>query len=685
MSRYNHPRKQTFTDYLMQAVFFIVSIALLSFFFPHETSNIPYYALNEPWDDDALIAKESFDIERNDSSWESEKAKVIDSFEPYYKKDLESGTKNIMRLKHDLDSIISKEGLAAEKCDQLVSILDAEYKIGILPNSNFKELKETQKRTILIYSNNEFSGIDIENLKSEQEVYKEMMAQDDEALHSALQRLNISRYIIPNLSYDSFKSQNALNDRLKTISKFIGKVKEGEKIVDKGQIITVPIKEKLDSYYIHEANREKTSSEKWNQFGGQLLYITLCVLALLMYFYQFRIDYLHSFRRMLLVSILCVTFPLLTYIGIRNEWGTVYVIPYCMLPIFIRVFLDSRTAFISHLVSIMLSAIVVPAPFEFVTIQILAGLTAIYSLKQLQQRSDLFIAVVLVIATSMLAYLCTDLIHMNFVKDKVDISTYIGIAAGGGLLLISYLLLFPIEKIFKFTSTVTLVELSNINHPILRRLSEEAPGTFQHSMQVANLSAEVANKIGANTQLVRTGALYHDIGKLKNSVFFTENQSGNNPHNTLPYEDSAQIIIQHVKYGLELAQKHRLPQSIKNFIASHHGRSKTKFFYISYINENPDKEVNGEIFTYPGPNPASTEEAILMMADAVEAASRSLSEYTEESVSNLVDRIVDTQVQEGYFAHCPITFENIEVAKQTFKNKLKSIYHTRISYPELRK
>ena len=276
--------------------------------------------------------------------------------------------------------------------------------------------------------------------------------------------------------------------------------------------------------------------------------------------------------------------------------------------------------------------------------------------------------------------------HMNFFNiEGVKADTYIYIAINGGLLLLCYPLLFPLERMFQFTSMVTLVELSNVNNPLLRRLSEEAPGTFQHSMQVANLAAEVANKLGANVQLVRTAALYHDIGKLKNPAFFTENQQGVNPHSTLAYEDSAQIIIQHVKYGLELAGKHNLPESIKNFIATHHGRSKTRFFFISFMNQNPGKEVNEEIFTYPGPNPSTLEEAILMMADAVEAASRSLQDYSEESISNLVERIVDIQVKEGYFNRCPITFENISTCKEVFCKKLKSIYHTRISYPEMKK
>ena len=685
MSRYNHPHTTTTLEYILRTVFILLGIALLGFVCPRESSLKMEYHLDEPWDGDALIAKDSFIIHRSDSSIAQERIKIQNEHEPIYEIRADIAASQVAQFRHMLDSVGNSFGLPHDKRHHVVRTLEEAYATGILPDSCYRSLQERNTTSVHLYANNEGYRMELNKLKSDKSLYEELMNQE-EALHEVLLHIKLNRYIQPNLFFDEVKNSSEIKVKLDNIPIFKGRVQVGEKIVDKGQIVNEQIAEKLDSYIKQENSREKTSAEQWSQFGGQLLYIALMLIALGLFFHQFRSDYLSSLRHMLLIWILCLIFPLITYICIRNEWTNIYVIPYCMIPILIRVFMDSRTAFITHAISILLSAIAIELPFEFVVVQLLAGLIAIYSLKQLQQRSDLFMAVVYVIGTSLLAYLCMDLYHMNFVNAKgVDTDTYIGIAAGGGLLLISYLLLFPIEKLFKFTSTVTLVELSNINNPILRRLSEEAPGTFQHSMQVANLSAEVANQLGANAQLVRTGALYHDIGKLKDPVFFTENQSGNNPHNNLPFEDSAQIIIQHVRYGLELAQKNRLPQSIKDFIASHHGRSKTKFFYISYINQNPGKEVNDEIFTYPGPNPKSLEEAILMMADSVEAASRSLNEYTEESVSTLVDRIVDSQVKEGYFNHCPITFENIETAKQTFKEKLKSIYHTRISYPELKR
>ena len=271
-----------------------------------------------------------------------------------------------------------------------------------------------------------------------------------------------------------------------------------------------------------------------------------------------------------------------------------------------------------------------------------------------------------------------DDIEAVFFQDSIPI------CGSSVLLLIAYLLLFPIERTLGFTSSITLLELSNANNPLLRRLSEEAPGTFQHSIQVSNLCAAVASRIGAKSQLVRTGALYHDIGKLHHPVFFTENQNTINPHTRLTNAQSAQIIISHVKEGLALADKHRLPKVIKDFIATHHGTSIARFFYTQAVNKNPDEVIDPAIFTYPGPNPFTAEQAILMMTDAVEAASRSLKEVTEESINALVDKIIDGQLEAGYFRNCPITFKDIEDAKEVLKDKLRTIYHTRIQYPEFK-
>ena len=333
---------------------------------------------------------------------------------------------------------------------------------------------------------------------------------------------------------------------------------------------------------------------------------------------------------------------------------------------------------------ILICAAAVKYQYEFIIVQLVAGLVAIYSLRELSQRAQLFKTAVLVTIGSSAMYFALQLMQDNNIT-SMDHSMYKYFIVNGVLLLFAYPMMLIIEKAFGFISNVTLIELSNTSKDLLRQLSEVAPGTFQHSVMVSNLAAEIANKIGAKAQLVRTGAMYHDIGKMKNPAFFTENQVGTNPLDKMPRIEAAQIVISHVTEGLKMAEKFNLPSIIKDFINTHHGSGKTKYFYISYKNEHPDEPVDDSLFTYPGPDPFTREQAILMMADTVEAASRSLPEYTEESISNLVNRLIDQQVSEGYFVYCPITFHDIAVAKQVLTERLKSIYHTRTSYPELAK
>ena len=331
----------------------------------------------------------------------------------------------------------------------------------------------------------------------------------------------------------------------------------------------------------------------------------------------------------------------------------------------------------------LICAAAVKYQYEFIIVQLASGLVAIYSLRELSKRSQIFITALLVAIASCVIYSALQLMQDNQVFN-IDRNMYTYFIINGIFLLLSYPLMYIIEKMFGFTSNVTLFELSNTNKGLLRNLSEIAPGTFQHSITVGNLAAEIANRIGANSLLVRTGALYHDIGKMTNPVFFTENQAGVNPHDQLSELESAQIIISHVSEGLKMAEKVGLPNIIKDFITTHHGTGITKFFYINYCNAHPTEVVDKSLFQYPGPNPFTREQAILMMADTVEAASRSLKEYTEESISGLVSKLIDGQVADGFFKECPITFRDIALAKLVLTERLKAIYHTRISYPHLK-
>ena len=499
-----------------------------------------------------------------------------------------------------------------------------------------------------------------------------------------LQLCNLNDYLSPNLFYDKEKSESAKKDLLSKISWSNGYVLNGQKIIDRGEIINEQTYNILLSLRKEWEDRSKSTKETRITIFGQVLFVSIFVLFFMIYLELFRNKYYERKGTLTLLFALVVFFPVILSIMVTQSVGSVYVVPFAMIPIIVGIFLDSRTAFVAHTIIVLLCSITLRYPYEFIVLQMGAGMAAIYSLRELSQRSQLFRTAVIVFVCYALLYFAFALIQDDDLT-KLNTRMYIYFGINGILLLFAYPLLFILEKTFGFTSNVTLVELSNINNNLLREMSEIAPGTFQHSLQMANLAAEAANKVGANSQLVRTGALYHDIGKIQNPAFFTENQSGINPHKSLSYEQSAQVIINHISDGLKLAEKHNLPKVIKDFIRTHHGAGVAKYFYISYKNEHPDEEVDISLFSYPGPNPSTKEQAILMMADAVEAASRSLSEYTEESINGLVEKIVDGQVSEGYFKECPITFKDIALIKALFKEKLKTVYHTRITYPELKK
>lgn len=685
MSRYNHRRRLTFRDYLYRVLLCSASIVILVLCMPRNSYRTYQYGLGEPWDDSPVIAQDSFPIYKPEAQLQHERDSLRRFYEPYYQADPSLAEQQDKALTDAFRGELG-ETVPAYYLSHLREKLATVYERGIMEAEEYDRLHAEQVRNIRVFWQNEAGTRSLRSVFTPKTAYEYMMTERDSLRFSSakLQRCNLARFIQSDLLYDVEKSLQQKQEVDAMLVPFMGQVQKGEKIVDRGDIVSEYTFNVLQSMERYQQGRTKSSSEWLALVVGQTLFATIMVLLLLFYFEQFRSDYLTHSRNVFLVLSLFLIFPLITYGMMSHHFMSVYLLPYCVLPIFVRIFMDSRTAFITHLLMVLTCAVALHHPAEFIITQSVAGLVAIYNLRQLSQRSELFRAALFVTVSTLVTYLCLDLMKGTFFgSDGVDRWTYIYLTLAGLLSLIAYLLLIPIEKIFGFTSTVTLVELSNTNNKILRRLSEEAPGTFQHSMQVANLAAEVANKIGGKSQLVRTGALYHDIGKLENPAFFTENQSGVNPHEGLPFEQSAQIIIQHVKNGVRLAEKYKLPTVIKDFIQTHHGRSVARFFYVSFKNQFPGREVDASLFSYPGPNPTTLEQAILMMADAVEAASRSLTEYTEESVNALVDKIVDTQVSEGYFAECPITFLEIKDAKDVFKTKLKTIYHTRIQYPEI--
>lgn len=462
-------------------------------------------------------------------------------------------------------------------------------------------------------------------------------------------------------------------------------VQAGERIIDRGEIVTPQIYEVLNSLKrVTEERSGKTDNRVW-MIVGQVILVLVLMGSFYLFLLFFRPNEYKNRQHVMFMLLLIVTFVTLTAISVRfTDAFNVYIIPYAIVTILIRTFIDSRTALFASLITIILSGLMLPFLFEFIVIQITVSMTSVFMLKELTERSQLIRSSFFILLTYSLVYTGLTL-HMERDISRIDWYMFLYFLINFIFIMFSYSLVYLIEKSFGFISGVSLVELSNINKPLLKELSEKAPGTFQHSMQVSNLAMEAAEKIGANSSLIRTGALYHDIGKMVNPAFFTENQTPSmNPHEGLPFEESARIIINHVRDGVKIAQKHNLPKQIIEFIETHHGTSMPKYFYISWKNANPGKEINEDLFKYPGPNPFTKETAILMMADTVEAASRSLKEYTEESIRTLVDTLIDNQVSEGYFKLAPITFKDVETVKNVFVEKLKIIYHTRIVYPTLK-
>lgn len=672
------PTKQ----HLFIASVFVAVVVTISFFLPREKSINIDFSEGKPWRNEQLTAPFDFAVAKSEAALERERSEVLASLRPYYTIDEQVGSAIIDSFatfyQRELHYIVSNT-LQKRIATRLQNIYDS----GIIGSNDLARLQGDSISAVMIIKQNWARPIVIGDLYTVQQAYDSLMAISATPQERyALQQSNLNDYITPNMHYDEAKSKAAQREALEAISPNSGVILSGQKIIGSGEMVGEYQYQVLTSYR-NELNKRIDDRGIQMTLVGQILLVSLFVGAFLVYLINYRRTYLYERNKLLFLCTQLVIFPIICS-WIMMGGGALMIIPFAMAPVMISVFLDARTAFMTHLIIVLICSIVVPDPFVFVLLQLTAGVAAIYSLTELTERSQIF-------RVALVAILCYCFVFFGY--ELITKSTFamfnrhifVHFLLNGVLLLFTYPLMLLFEKLFRFTSDVTLMELSNFNIKLLRQLSEHAPGTFQHSIQVSNLAAAAANKVGGSSLLVRTGAMYHDIGKLENPIFFTENQGGTNPHACLPYEQSAKIIIDHVHNGLRLADKHHLPEAIKDFIRTHHGLSKAKYFYISYMNEHPGEEVDGSLFTYPGPNPHSIETAILMMADSIEAASRSLPEYTEENIANLVERIIDGQVSDGYFKECPITFKDINDIKIVFKEKLRTIYHTRITYPELKK
>ena len=672
-------------DLLYRVAIFVATVAVIVYFMPRDGKFNYQFDINKPWKYGQVMATFDFPIYKADEVVKREQDSLLTHFQPYFELNKRVSEEAIRQFKADCIGRYRPLLPSMEYMRLIEKRLNEIYDHGILTAKELTQLRDDSVSAIRLIDDKLSISRPVSQLYSEMEAYQQLLTADTTRLKpEVLRRLGLNAYLNSNLSYDQKRTESAREEMLNNYSWANGIVVSGQKIIDRGEIVSRETYNILLSYQKESLKRQGSITQKRFMLLGQVLFVSILMICFMLYLDLFRQDYYKRYGSLALLFALIMFYCVGTNIMIANMFFNVYIIPYAMLPIIVRVFLDSRTAFMAHIITILICSISLRYPHEFILTQLSAGLVAIFSLRELSQRSQLFRTAFLTLLTYAAIYFAFELITENDLN-KINGGMYIYLGINALFLLFTYPLLFLIEKAFGFTSNVTLVELSNINTPLLRQMSETVPGTFQHSMQMANLAAEAANRIGANSQLVRTGALYHDIGKMENPAFFTENQSGVNPHKSLSYEQSAQVVISHVTNGLKLAEKHNLPKVIRDFISTHHGAGTTKYFYISWKNEHSGEEPPTEMFHYPGPNPFTKEQAILMMADAVEAASRSLPEYTEESINNLVERIIDSQVGEGFFTLCPITFKDIATVKTVFKEKLRTIYHTRISYPELKK
>ena len=662
--------------------FVLVSLLIIVWFLPRNNTPQMRYDVGKPWMYASLIAKFDFPVYKSDAVIQQEKDSLLAYFQPYYNYDKGMERRQLGKLHADYPRGIP--GLPAAQMRTLYDRLHRLYQAGIISTPQYNSIAKDSVNMVRVIIGKRVQSMQIGCIYSTLKAYEQLLR--DNVLSDyrmVLQQANIVSYLQPNMTYDKNRTTTELNDLLGSVPLASGMVLSGQKIIDRGEIVNDYSYRVLASLEKETARRNVSKAEIKNTVIGQFIYVLMLLCLFTCFIVMFRPQYLGKARSVVMLYVMITVYPVMVSLFMEHSLLSVYIIPFAIGPMFIRVFMDSRTAFISHLVSMLICAVAVKYQFEFLLLQLISGLVAIYSLSDLSGRAQLFKCALFVTVANFVTFFTLQLMQTGDIGN-FEVNMYSHFVANGVLLLLAYPLMFVIERTFGFTSNVTLFELSNTNKGMLRKMSEVAPGTFQHSITVANLAAEIANRIGADSLLVRTGALYHDIGKMKAPVFFTENQVGVNPHKGLPYKESARIIISHVTEGLKMAEKANLPTFIREFILTHHGTGMAKYFYINYKNEHPDEEVDVRDFSYPGPDPFTREQAILMMADAVEAASRSLPEYTEESIKGLINRMVDTQLEEGHFKECPITFRDIAVAKAVMLERLKSIYHTRVSYPELK-
>ncbi len=677
---------------IYKVIIVLLSIFLLVQLFPRQPGFEYEYQQARPWMYEDLIAPFDFAVLKSDEEIQQERQEVIDDFFPFFSRRTLVGESMTEKFRSTFEQAWeekypedSQPGLMRRTRDLGLSILNHLYSAGIVFLD--QEYRSKPAGTVIrVVEDNVARSTVLGSMYTIQEAYIYIISViednadrvDDELLQPLLENA-----LSHNVFYDEELNSRALAVEIDDISPTRGMVQAGEKIISKGEIVSQETYRILESFKAEYQSQTVDAAQQTILYAGQFVLVSISMIVLLLFLYFFRKDVFSDNRKILLIllSVLLLTF--LTSLVIKLNTDYLYLVPVCIVPIIIRAFFDNRLALYIHIITIILIGFLIPRSFEFVFIQFVAGIFAILSMASLRRRSQLFITVSLIFATYSAVYFGLSLAHTGSF-DNLYWSDFGYFAGGAFLTLFAYPLIFMFERLFGMPTDFSLLELADTNNKLLRNLGLQAPGTFQHSMQVANMSEEAILAIGGNTLLTRTGALYHDIGKMNNPQFFTENQTSEiNPHDEISFKESARIIISHVIDGIEMARRNNLPEYIIDFIRTHHGTTTARYFYTMQVKESEDGEVNKADFVYPGPRPFSKETAVVMMADSVEAASRSLARPDEKMINQLVDNIIDTQVEEKQFDNADITFRDITTVKGIFKKMLLNIYHVRVAYPSI--
>lgn len=666
----------------------VIGIAAIVYIFPKQ-GKFQYEFQNlkgKPWYHEDLIAPFDFAIKKSADELEIEKADIIKSAKPYFKYDNSIVDARKLQLVTEFEAKWDDKKNKKSKEKNLsiaVKILDSIYSKGIIEPTDVIENKPTDYSIYVLNYNvaEEHDLKDFYTITSAYEYVHAQLLENESKVEAKFILPLLENSIAHSLFYDKETSDKVLKQAIDDISPSRDIILKDQSIVSKGDIIDAKKFQLLQSLKWEYEEQAGGTVSYFFILLGQILIVTLCLALLIVFLAFFRNDIFLDNTKIIFILLLIILQVLMTRLSINTQSFSIYLLPFCILPIIIRAFYDTRIALFVHLITVLIISFMAPSRFEFAFIQLVTGMMAIFSIVNMHNRSQIFISAALIFLTYSLAFIGITIIQ----EGGIDVMTWhdfawFGISAM--LTLFSYPLIFVFEKIFGFISDVSLLELSDTNGKLLRELASRAPGTFQHSLQVANLAEEAIYSIGGNALLVRTGALYHDIGKMEMPMYFIENQAnGINPHEDLNYDESAAIIIGHVIKGIEIAKKNNLPEQIIDFIRTHHGTTITAYFYRSFQNAFPDEQIDIEKFRYPGPIPFSKETAVLMMADSVEAASRSLKKYDVDSIDSIVDLIVNTQIEQNQFMNSDITFKDIYILKKIFKKKLMNVYHLRVEYP----